>query len=1043
MLADELGATLTAAVAAGEYYLVVSCGNRVAVPGNEGYSKYGSIGGYRLSGTFIPLPKKAFIVSAPPPRIAVIRGKTLTLKVTALSNYKISYQWKKDGEDLPGKTASSLVLSNVQASAMGRYTVTLANIAGTVETDPCAVEVRYKPVFLTQPSPTLINAAVGDDITLVTESEGTAPVSLKWQKDKHDLTGNETATAPSLVLHDVDWFDGGVYACVASNGLGDTTSTPVKIVVSSPPIFTVQPRAFLPIAVGKTISIPSLAVGSDKISYQWYQGSTAIPGATKPTLSLAKASEAAHEGAAYHVTATNSVGMTESLASTVDVQIPPSVAIPPQTAFQSEAGATLALAVQSAGTPPLQHQWYLNKLPITGATGPSLDLSPLHWRNRGAYTCVVSNAVGSASSKTFNVDLTSAAVILTHPSDMKIARKGVGTLKAVGGGSPSLRYQWFKDGQPVSKATAANLTLTKASDATEGVYTVSVTNALSSTPAMSNPARVSVENAPLIAQAPASGYAPLGGTYRLQVTVDGSSSPPFKYQWYKGKLLLVGETADSLTLTNVTASAAGSYSVVVSNDVGKATPRAATLTVLEPPSIVSEPADLRRYEHDRVEISVVAKGSATLTYQWYKDGTTAMPQATKSTLTIEDVSIAQHPGYYHCIVSNRAAQVTSRAANLTLDPVPEPTVTTFNPGVGKAGERVRVNGTNLQWIKGAMFGTVKAAFVKGNSVEALLTIPAGAKTAPITIITHGGQKVYDADFKVAGGVTNDDFANAKLLFGSSLTVAGNNSGATPEFSEPDSEYVGTFFLAGMSVWYLWRCPYTASYLIDTTKTTLEHEIGVYSGGSLDALTNKEFGYRFTYPSGSFFWKGQFSFLATKGYDYYIRVDGVTTSDVWPHKGPFTFTMKPGKFVPLGAPTASSAESEKPSRVTLRTSFTPDAKSSQCFSWRARNRAGLPIVSLDFNGTDHSLSQQTGAEPPVGLDQVFLSGSEYDLEIVLDFAQHEWGILWNGVWIGERIQLPTGLTADDVGEVSPEWEIRDQAQPLSIKAAAVEVTSQPE
>jgi hypothetical protein len=62
-------------------------------------------------------------------------------------------------------------------------------------------------------------------------------------------------------------------------------------------------------------------------------------------------------------------------------------------------------------------------------------------------------------------------------------------------------------------------------------------------------------------------------------TVVAGGDPPLSYVWRKGGSPLPGGTAPSLTLTNVKASDAGTYSVVVTNAGGKATSTNAILTV--------------------------------------------------------------------------------------------------------------------------------------------------------------------------------------------------------------------------------------------------------------------------------------------------------------------------------------------------------------------------------------------------------------------------------------------------------------------------------
>jgi len=61
-------------------------------------------------------------------------------------------------------------------------------------------------------------------------------------------------------------------------------------------------------------------------------------------------------------------------------------------------------------------------------------------------------------------------------------------------------------------------------------------------------------------------------------SVVASGTPPFSYQWYHSASLLVGQTAATLTLTNLQSTDAGTYQVAVANAFGT-TNSAATLAV--------------------------------------------------------------------------------------------------------------------------------------------------------------------------------------------------------------------------------------------------------------------------------------------------------------------------------------------------------------------------------------------------------------------------------------------------------------------------------
>jgi hypothetical protein len=87
---------------------------------------------------------------------------------------------------------------------------------------------------------------------------------------------------------------------------------------------------------------------------------------------------------------------------------------------------------------------------------------------------------------------------------------------------------------------------------------------------------------PMITTQPQSVTVAVGGTATFSVTASGD--PPLSYQWRRNNTDLAGKTDSTLTLINVQATNAGTYSVVVSHGADSVTSSNALLRVLVPPS---------------------------------------------------------------------------------------------------------------------------------------------------------------------------------------------------------------------------------------------------------------------------------------------------------------------------------------------------------------------------------------------------------------------------------------------------------------------------
>ncbi|MCB1129192.1 MAG: immunoglobulin domain-containing protein, partial [Verrucomicrobiae bacterium] len=92
----------------------------------------------------IQTPVPAFapeITSQPAGATGLIIGDAWTLSVSASGSHPMTFQWKKDGVNLPGETASSLQLTGLAEADSGAYTVTITNAGGNVTSEGAEITV--------------------------------------------------------------------------------------------------------------------------------------------------------------------------------------------------------------------------------------------------------------------------------------------------------------------------------------------------------------------------------------------------------------------------------------------------------------------------------------------------------------------------------------------------------------------------------------------------------------------------------------------------------------------------------------------------------------------------------------------------------------------------------------------------------------------------------------------------------------------------------------------------------------------------------------
>ena len=201
----------------------------------------------------------------------------------------------------------------------------------------------------------------------------------------------------------------------------------------------------------------------------------------------------------------------------------------------------------------------------------------------------------------------------------------------------------------------------------------------------------SAQNVPAIIVQPVSQSSAPGGT--ITFTVSASGAGTLAYQWQKnttnmtngsfsGRATVSGATTAALMLAGVTTNDQANYTCRVTNTYGSVTSAIATLAVIIPPVITTQPRSVNTNLGASVTFSVVATGTAPLAYQWYKDGA-SIPSATLNAYSISGV-LAGDSGAYLVRVSNGAGSATSSNAFLNLGNPPtitaDPTGLTVTQG---------------------------------------------------------------------------------------------------------------------------------------------------------------------------------------------------------------------------------------------------------------------------------------------------------------------------------------------------------------------------
>lgn len=142
-------------------------------------------------------------------------------------------------------------------------------------------------------------------------------------------------------------------------------------------------------------------------------------------------------------------------------------------------------------------------------------------------------------------------------------------------------------------------------------------------------------------------------------TVVAAGESPLTYQWQFHSTNLLGATSATLVIAAVDAADAGRYRVVISNARGTVT-ASASLTVLEPVHIRTQPQSQTVEPGDTVTLSVSADSRPPPRYQWRLNGVN-IAGAVHPTLVLSNIQ-ASSGGVYQVVVVGRIGAVASDPA---------------------------------------------------------------------------------------------------------------------------------------------------------------------------------------------------------------------------------------------------------------------------------------------------------------------------------------------------------------------------------------------
>lgn len=233
-------------------------------------------------------------------------GANVTLAGTITGVPTPVLQWRREGTNLAGATASSYSIANAQSADSGMYSLVASNAAG-VATNSMMLTVSSSDVSPNITGPTDQTVVQTSNATFTASVSGLPLPRLQWRLNGTDIPG---AVASSVTVTNVQYAQNGfVYSLVASNNAGSATNS-ATLYVTVPPAIWQQPTN-LAVIISSPATFTVTANGVPAVGYQWSRNGTPIANATNSFHTITSA-QGSDNGAVFSVTVSNSVGVVTS-----------------------------------------------------------------------------------------------------------------------------------------------------------------------------------------------------------------------------------------------------------------------------------------------------------------------------------------------------------------------------------------------------------------------------------------------------------------------------------------------------------------------------------------------------------------------------------------------------------------------------------------------------------------------------------------------------------------------------------------------------------
>ncbi len=315
-------------------------------------------------------------------------GQTVVFSVTA-SGAITSYQWRKNGIDIPGATSSTYTIVNATAADAGPYDVIVSGPCSSATSATATLSIITPAIITT--NPVAQSVCPGGSVTFSTAATGQGSLGYQWRKDGINITG---AYSSFLTINNASAADLGSYDVIVTGGCNNDTSDAAILTMGDATAVTTHPVTQV-VCGGTNVTLTAAGTGSGTLTYQWRKGGVNINGATSSSYTITGV--AVSDAGIYDVVITGDCGSAASAIATLTVNPATTITIQP-VALSTCIGSNVIFAVTATGSGSLTYQWRKDGVNIPGATSSSYAINGITTGDIASYDVIVTGNCGPVTS---------------------------------------------------------------------------------------------------------------------------------------------------------------------------------------------------------------------------------------------------------------------------------------------------------------------------------------------------------------------------------------------------------------------------------------------------------------------------------------------------------------------------------------------------------------------------------------------------------------------------------------------------------------------